>query len=105
MKRGLDTMVAAQFEIVYGLSGKKEDKKASMYPGLGAVLLDKGATGERFAAAAQRGYGPGYAKEFPSWYAGIRSLLARVLEPVAQGLDADAAAWAAQSVKSLPTVR
>jgi RHS repeat-associated protein len=105
MKRGLDTMVAAQFEIVYGLSEKSNDKMVAMYPALGAVLLDKSATGERFAAAAQRGYGPNYAKEFPSWYAGMRSLLARVLEPVARGLDADAAAWAAQSVRDLPAVR
>jgi hypothetical protein len=105
MKRGLDTMVAAQFEIVYGLSEKTADKKVAMFPALGAVLLDQSATGERFAAAAQRGYGPGYAKEFPAWYAGIRSLLARVLEPVAKSLDADAATWAARSVKALPAVR
>jgi hypothetical protein len=100
---GLKTPVPESSLIAVGLDAAVPLGRNSVAPrNSKRTQLDKSATGERFAAAAQRGYGPDYTKEFPSWYAGVRSLLARVLEPVAKGLDADAAAWAAQSMKNLP---
>jgi hypothetical protein len=100
-------MVNAQLELVYGLPSPSGDssKKIAMFPVLGAALTSKELTGTQFAAAAQRGYGPLYAKEFPGWYSSVRALLARVLEPAAAGLDPDAASWGKAVAASLPAIR
>jgi hypothetical protein len=106
--RTINSMVQAQLDLVYGTPpvGSTEGSKVAMFPPLGEALKNPALTSEGFAKATQAAhYGPDYAKNFPAWYGGVRSLLERALTNVPETAGAPAKAWAAQAAHDLPATR